>query len=232
MENHLSKNSPKYLFNAEEEKESGCINKQKALLTILVTTLIIITSLQTLLQPSGVLRNVSAVEPVNIGVYWSNECTEQVTFIDWETLFPGSSKNIEIFIRNENTSPICFLFVKTEHWNPPEASNSMKLSLIHTEEQISPNEIVQATLTLHVSDKIIGIEYFEFNIIIFALQYMAGDVDHDGDVDPRDLAFFGCSYSSTPNDIEWNPNADFDASGKIDAYDFMLLSMNYGKKYL
>jgi len=186
-------------------------------------------SFLTILRPYSVIRNVSAVETINVGVYWNNECSEAVTFIDWETLSPGSHKTVGVFIRNENVSPIWFLFVKTENWNPPDASNNMKLSLGFTGEQINPNKVVQATLTLYVSEKIAGIEYFEFNIVIYASQYIAGDVDHDGDVDPRDFAFFGYTYGSTPSNIKWNPDADFDFSEKVDVYDFVLLLTNFGK---
>ncbi len=196
---------------------------------MLVGALITIMSFLILLQPYEILTNVSAVESVGVGVYWNSECTEAMTLIDWGGLYPSSSRSIEIFIRNENTAPIHFLFARTENWNPPEASNNMHLYLRHSEEPIRPNEVTQATLVLHVSEKIAGVEYFEFNIVIFASQYLPGDVDHDGDIDPSDFAFFVYSYGSTPNDPEWNPNADFDFSEKVDVADFVLLAMNHGK---
>jgi hypothetical protein len=179
----------------------------------------------------SVVRNASAVESVGVGVYWDSNCTNPVTFIDWGTLYPGSTKSIGVYLRNEDASVIVHaLVVRTENWSFSKASENMQLSLNCSAETIYLNQTVSAYFQLHVSDKTAGVTSFAFNIVVSSSGYYAGDVDHDGQVGPFDVALFSCAYNSTRLDPSWNPDADFDWSGKIDMRDFSLLESNYGKK--
>lgn len=205
------------------------IEGQRALRIIIAAALIAVIILLRPWQQNSNAGNVSAVDSIGIGIYWNRRCTQPVTAIDWGALLPGGQKSFVVYLRNENTTAILFTFSKTETWDPANAASYMQLSFNHSGRQIYLNQVYPATLTLHVSPMIVGITSFKFNIVICGSPYFAGDVDHDGDVDPADFATFGRAFGTTPNDTMWNPNADFDESGKVDPYDFMLLSANYGK---
>jgi len=204
--------------------------KQRALRLVVAVVLLSVFSLLALVGPNDLLRNASAVDAVGVGVYWDSACTRVVTSIDWGVLSPGASKKISVYLKNQDSSAIRFLFVRTENWNPSAASDSLKLSLDCSAATIYSNQTVSAHFALNVSDKIVGITTFAFNIVVCASPYLAGDVDHDGKVGPIDVALFGRAYGSTPGQPEWNPNADFDWSGRVGAFDFALLSTNYGKR--
>lgn len=205
------------------------IEGYRALRIIIAAALITVIILLRPWQQNSNAGNVSAVDSIGIGIYWNRRCTQPVTAIDWGTLLPGAQKSFVVYLRNENTTVIRFTFSKTQLWDPANAASYMQLSFNHTGQQIDLNRVYPVTLTLRVSSAIVGITSFKFNIVICGSPYLAGDVDHDGDVDPSDFALFGRAYGTTPNSTQWNPNADFDESGKVDPYDFMLLSANFGK---
>jgi len=204
--------------------------KQGVVLAAFAVALLVVTSLVLLLRVDSFVRNVSAVDSVGVGVYWDRRHTMPVTSIDWGTLAPGSSKKTLVYLRNENSSTIRYVYASTGAWVPSAASGSMKLALEYSGAALALNQTVNASLTLFVSDSIQNVTTFSFDIVVGASQYYAGDINQDGNVGPADWAVFSRAYGSTPADPEWNPDADFDRSGKIDPYDFSLMSSNYGKK--
>lgn len=113
------------------------------------------------------INNQGAVKIVDAGVYWDVNCTRLVQFIDWGKLEPASAKNVSVYIRNEGNEPAT-LFLTTENWNPPNASNFITLSWDYDGQMLSPFLVVQLTLTLSVSSAIEEIENFNFDIIISA----------------------------------------------------------------
>lgn len=56
-----------------------------------------------------------------------------------------------------------------------------------------------------------------------------GDIDDNGVVNVIDLATVGRSYSTTPGDDLWNPNADLNHDDIVDIADLAIVANNYGK---
>jgi len=61
----------------------------------------------------------------------------------------------------------------------------------------------------------------------FSIEKIAGDIDGDGDVDETDLQLFCKSYGKSKGEADYNPNADFDNSGRVDYLDLYVLARNY-----
>jgi Ca2+-binding EF-hand superfamily protein len=59
----------------------------------------------------------------------------------------------------------------------------------------------------------------------------AGDVNGDGKVDIRDIAYVAKRYGMLPTSSGWDPNADVNDDGKIDIRDIHLVAAHYGDHY-
>lgn len=105
------------------------------------------------------------VKTVGVGVYWDSSCSSAVSFVDWGTVEPGSTKNVTIYVRNEGNDAVN-LFMFADNWNPSDASNYMALSWDYANQTIDPQEVVQTTLTLSTSSSMEGITDFSFDIVI------------------------------------------------------------------
>jgi subtilisin family serine protease len=76
-------------------------------------------------------------------------------------------------------------------------------------------------------------EYNTTNNILFytgTIQIkIPGDINGDMTVNNADLTMLQQAYDAIPISPNWNPNADLNKDGKIDASDLNILSRNYGK---
>ena len=111
------------------------------------------------------VSNVGSVKAIGVGVYSDENCTSEVSFIDWGMLEPGSSENVTVYIRNEGNS-VASLSMDTSNWSPSNPSNYITLSWDYGGVSITPGEVVQVTFTLSVSASIEGITSFSFHIVI------------------------------------------------------------------
>lgn len=111
------------------------------------------------------VSNVGSVKAIGVGVYWDENCTSEVSFIDWGMLEPGSGENVTVYIRNEGNS-VASLSMDTSNWIPSNASYYITLSWDYGGVSISPGEVVQVTFTLSVSASIEGVTSFSFDIVV------------------------------------------------------------------
>jgi len=101
--------------------------------------------------------------PVGVGFYWDNNCTDPVSFIDWGTIWPGSSVNVTVFVKNEGSQAIS-ISITAENWSPIEITSYMTFSSNYTGQTIDLQESLQITLSLATSLNIEEITNFSFNI--------------------------------------------------------------------
>ena len=113
----------------------------------------------------SVRTSLATVEAVSLGVYWDGGCTSVVDSIDWEELYPGSSKTVNVYIRNEGNAS-ADLSLSTTDWQPSETSQFISLGWDYTGRTLDPNDVVLVELKLSVSYSIREIETFSFNIVI------------------------------------------------------------------
>jgi len=107
---------------------------------------------------------------LGIGVYEDPNITTPLTQIDWGTITPASVVSVykNVFIKNIGQKD-CKLSMKTENWNPIEASNHIWLSWSYDNMPIRKENITLITFGLHVNSSIIstGITNFSFDIVIY-----------------------------------------------------------------
>jgi len=60
---------------------------------------------------------------------------------------------------------------------------------------------------------------------------MPGNININGRVDIRDIAYAAQAFGSYPEHPRWNPIADENEDNKIDIRDLVLIAKNFGKAY-
>jgi len=173
--------------------------------------------------------SVSAVETNGVGVYWDSNCSNIVSSIDWGALYPGSAKNVKVYIRNEITEPM-YLILSTTNWNPSKASQYLNFEWNNLGQQMNPGEKLQITLTLSVSSHIEGISNFSFDILVNGSdRKLFGDVDGDGIVTGGDIRKISFYLGTMVGDPNYNPAADVDGDGIVTGGDIRKTSMHLGE---
>ncbi|HVP16172.1 MAG TPA: dockerin type I domain-containing protein [candidate division Zixibacteria bacterium] len=66
-------------------------------------------------------------------------------------------------------------------------------------------------------------------LVIAQFDFLLGDVNHDGKVNPLDLLVITKALFSTPKSRNWNPNCDLNGDGRVDLKDLCLALQNLGK---
>jgi hypothetical protein len=118
-----------------------------------------------LLVTQKVLSSSGSVKAINVEVYWDVECTQVVTSIDWGNPEPGDSLNRTIYVKNTGSAPMT-LSMSCSGWSPVEAENYLTLTWDKEGAQVDAGVVVQAVLTLSVSESVSGFTDFSFNIVI------------------------------------------------------------------
>jgi len=111
------------------------------------------------------LPNVGSVKAIGVGVYWDSSCSNQVTSINWGTVQPGSTKNMNVYIKNEGNAPET-LSLETQNWSPAIASTYISLTWDYNGQVINVGGVIQVKLTLSVLNAIEGVTNFSFDIVI------------------------------------------------------------------
>lgn len=175
-----------------------------------------------------------ALRTSKVGVYWNDQCSLDVEYINWGELRPGSVREVTVYIRNEELAS-CYLFMWTEDWIPLEARNHVKMKWDYGNGTHLPmvpfGEKIPVNMNITILPSVYGINSFNFNITIVGTEYMIGDLPpEDGEVDINDAVAICGAYGTRPGDPKWLPSADVTNDGVVNIYDTILLVRNYGLK--
>jgi len=129
---------------------------------IVLTNMNLIYGLLSTVFPIG---STGVIASAGIRVYRELECINNVSLINWQTLSPGQSKDVTVYVKNTGTVPLSLDFNAT-NWSPPGSSTYFDLSWDYTGAQIQPNQVLAVKFTLSVSQYIQGITSFSFDIYI------------------------------------------------------------------
>jgi hypothetical protein len=105
---------------------------------------------------------------VNLGVYFDNITTQEVTSIDWGIVYPNDQALQTIYLQNLGNVN-CQVFLNTTDWTPQDAQHLITLTWDYNGTLIEPNTMLQVTLSLNTSAQLVDIEQFDFKIIITSI---------------------------------------------------------------
>ena len=116
-------------------------------------------------QTTKTVSSSGSIQTIGVGIYSNAQCTSPVTSIPWGTIEPGTSQDYVCYIKNEGNAPST-LSMYTSNWSPSGASEYISLSWNYAGQTLDPEESIQVTFTLTVSESITGITTFSFDITI------------------------------------------------------------------
>jgi len=147
------------------------------ILIVAVASIAITTTISILLSKIDNLHvpSLATIKTIGVEAYWDPSCENKTETIDWDTIWPGSTKNITFYLRSVSNFEAT-LNLTTTNWNPANISDHMDLSWSYNETPLNPGEIIQVTLTLSASSSDSFIRYliandvkdFNFDIVIAA----------------------------------------------------------------
>jgi hypothetical protein len=135
------------------------------LLTVMTMAVTSVVLTSGILFGSKTINHEGNVNSVGVGVFWNQECTSEVTSVDWGYLEPSSSQNHTIYIKNEGTTPMV-LNMTTDGWSPTDAPTYIALDWNQEGTEVTAYTVVETVLTLSVSSEITEISTFNFNMTI------------------------------------------------------------------
>ncbi len=105
----------------------------------------------------------------------------------------------------------------------------VKFNRTAVSEYILSKGIMTGNVTLTITGQLDDGTLFQGSDVIRVR--MPGDVNIDGKVDIRDIAFAAKAFGSYPGHPRWNPIADENEDNEIDIRDIGLIAKNFGKTY-
>jgi len=155
-------------------------SSKKTLLLVLivaVASIAVTTAISILLSKIDKLYvpSLATIKTIGVEAYWDPNCENKTETIDWGTIWPGSSKNVTLYIRSVSNFEAT-LNLNATNWNPVNISDYISLSWSYYGKPLDPGEIIQVTLTLSASSSDSFLHYliansvkdFSFDIIISA----------------------------------------------------------------
>jgi hypothetical protein len=130
------------------------------ILTIIALT-ITTANLNTNIVQAGSLTGIGT------GIYWDQNCKNNITALEWGTIAAGSNSSLTIFVRNECNSAVS-LALRTSNYTPTSASSYITLSWNYIGQTLKPNQAIPIQLTLAISPLADQIGGFSFTTTISA----------------------------------------------------------------
>ena len=112
---------------------------------------------------------------IGVEAYWDQNLTNRTTQIQWGTLYPDTKTNTTIYLRSTSNIPTT-LILQTENWaftnssginitEPSNRQNYMNLTWNYNNQTLNPDETIETTLTVTVTDNLTFLEYLIQNSI-------------------------------------------------------------------
>jgi hypothetical protein len=119
--------------------------------------------------------SIGTIHTAGVEACWDQDLTNRTTRVEWGTLYPDTRTNITVYLHSVSNIPTT-LTLKTENWTyinsagtsitePPNRQNYMDLTWNYSNQTLNPDETIQITLTLTVTDDPTFIEYLIQNNI-------------------------------------------------------------------
>ncbi len=208
-----------------DEREEVMLRRRLGIALIVAVVLVMVFSPNSLLNNRGTSVT-GLVTTGGVGIYSDLACTKPITSITWGDLTPGSTKEINVHVRNEANATFD-LVLSTIDWTPIAAAKYLDFSWGRYSIIVKPYQVVDIDLTLKVSPTVKNVTTFSFGIVFEGRPYLLGDINQDGVADMKDMAIVGKAFYTRPGDSRWNASADLDFDNVVDMTDMSIVAKDY-----
>ena len=125
----------------------------------LVVGVIIFTSVN--LQTHGTI----VTNNPDIDVFADQECTKEISAIEWGNINAGGSSTVTIFVRNSGNVPLT-MSMATSNYDPASAQNYLTLTWNQENTWLSPSSVIPCDFILSASPLVVDITEFRFQVEI------------------------------------------------------------------
>ena len=165
----VGKKAIQMFFHLSQFRHTIKVRKHTSIILVvsafLVVNVFLLNTIGGQLLYSTSLQSQGTIQTIGVAAYRDSTCTALVSNVDWGKITPGSSSANTFYVRNEGNSDLTLSLAET-NWSPTNAKSYMTLSWNYAGQTIAPEQVIQVTLRLSVSQSISGISNFYFDIVI------------------------------------------------------------------
>jgi len=118
-----------------------------------------------LLSTQRTVNSSGSIKAINVGIFSDLACTQEVSSINWGTPEPGDVVTRTVYVKNTGNANMT-LYLTVNNWTPVNASNYLSVTWDEESTLITPDQVVEAVLSLTVDNGITGIENFSVQIVV------------------------------------------------------------------
>ncbi len=117
---------------------------------------------------SARLTNSATLYSIGVGAFSDTACTQNLTELNWGTIYAGDNKTLSFFLRNEGNTNITLSFTYG-NWTPAQAVDIFTLQWSYSGVVLGPNSVYGLSFTLcSVYKAQIDFTEFHFEAVIMA----------------------------------------------------------------
>lgn len=118
-------------------------------------------------QLGGALGSSGLISYSGLDFFSDLSLSSRISHVNWGTLEPGGSSSVDLVIYNFESSPL-ILYLSSEKWEPSAAQQFLDLSWNYSGDPLQSHEAVEISFVLSVSEDILGIDSFSFDVVVMA----------------------------------------------------------------
>ena len=139
--------------------------KKTLLFGVVIISALMIVGVSGLLTATKTIDSSGTIMAINIEVYSDLACTQPLSSLDWGIPEPGETVNRVVYLKNTGNADMS-LNMYVSNWTPSGVDTYLSLSWDQENTVITPDEVLQSTISLLVDSGISGITDFSYQITL------------------------------------------------------------------
>ncbi len=143
------------------------VNKNQAVIGVIGALIVIAVVVAATMYFSVKISGTGSIKAVGCKIYADEAMTKEISAVDWGVIPVGGTSDVTFFVKSTSTVPVTLTITK-DNYNPASFATYSTLSWTYNNAPLQPNELRAIDLTLKVSQSIVGITTFSFDMTITA----------------------------------------------------------------